>query len=214
MKPWVSARLVSLQFSFSNPAVIPPSVKHQPQEREEARNERKSRATGKLIIEPTEDVSLKWFIRELEGAGYEMIDAFYQERINPKGQPYGKATFHMVRFVFAPKEHVNLSEEFRQIQEVLRAELTDICQKAIWRVRAFANPFYQNGEEIPGQFAWSINFESRKPLFRPDGKPVTIWQKDEDGKRVGESPQPLKPKFWLMLWPDLHPCVTDPDDPD
>ena len=208
------SHLVALQFSFSNPAAIPSSVKQRSPEAVEDRNERKNRCSGRRFIEPTENVSLVWFLRELEASGYEVVDAFYQERLNPKGDSYGKGTYHMVRFLFARREDVELSEEFGRVKDTLRAELQEICRAAMWRVRAFCNPLYENGEEVPGYSALSINMEARKPLFLPDGQPVTVWQKDEYGERVGDAPLPLRPSFWLMVWPDINVYTSDPDDPD
>lgn len=191
-------RLIALQFSFSNPDVIPASVKRLDRETPEERNERKKHSNGTLVIEPTENCSLVDFLGELEAAGYEMVDAFYKERIDPK-DPYGRRTYHMVRYLFARREFVDLSEEFKAVRDVNSRELRSICEVAMWRVRALLNPFFKDGEEIPGQRAVSINLESRKPLFRPDGQPVTVWQKDESGNRLGEAPLPLKPDHCLRI---------------
>jgi hypothetical protein len=200
-------RLVALQFSFSNPDVIPPTVKRLGRETPEERVLRKSRASGVMVIEPTERCSLVELLGELEAAGYEMVDAFYQERIDAK-DPRGKRTYHMVRFLFAHREFVELSDEFKKTRDIIRAELRSMCESAMWRVRAFSNPFYKNGEEIPDQHAVSINLEARQPLFRPDGQPVTVWQKDENGKKVGGAPRPIKPDYCLRIVGDAIQLVT------
>jgi len=79
---------------------------------------------------------------------------------------------------------------------------------ACWRGRSFFNPFCKNGEEIPVQRAVSVNLEARQPLFRPDGQPVTVWQKDENGKRVGNTPLPLKADYCLRIMGDVIQLVT------
>lgn len=202
-----TVRLVALQFSFSNPDAIPATVKRQDRETPEERVERKNHSSGVMVIEPTEKCSLVEFLGELEAAGYEMVDAFYKERIDAK-DPRGKRSYHMVRFLFARREFVDLSDEFKKVRDTIRAELRSICEAAMWRVRSFSNPFYKNGEEIPDQRAVSVNLEARQPLFRPDGQPVTVWQKDENGKRVGDAPLPLKADYSLRIVGDAVQLVT------
>lgn len=193
-----SVRLVSLQFSFSNPEAIPAGVKQRAQETVEERVERKSRTSGTMIMEPTENCSLVEFIGELEATGYELVDAFCKERLDAK-DPRGRRTYHMVRFVFVHRAFVNSSEEFGKVRDAIRADLQEMCQTAFWRVRMFLNPFYQNNEETEGQHALSINLEARQPRFLPNGQPVMVWQKDENGRRVGNSPLPLQPNHHLRL---------------
>jgi len=202
-----TVRLVALQFSFSNPDVIPTTVKCQDRETPEERVERKNYLGGIMVIEPTEKCSLVEFLKELEAAEYEMVDAFYKERIDAK-DPRGKRTYHMVRFLFARCEFAELSDEFKEMRDVSRAELQSICEAAMWRVRSFSNRFYKNGEEIPNQRAVNINLEVRQPFFRPDGQPVTVWQKDENGKRVGDAPLPIKADHCLRIVDDAVQLVT------
>lgn len=193
-----SVRIVMFQFNFTNPNAIPPSVKRLGKESNEEHTERKGRSTGVMVITPTEKCSLVEFLGQLEATGYEMVDAFYKERIDPK-DPTGKRTYHMVRFLFAHHEFAELSDEFKAVRGVIRTELQSICEKAMWRVRAFNNPFYLNGEEIPNHRALSINLEARQPLYQPDGTPVNVWQKDSDGRHVGEAPLPLKANHRLLV---------------
>lgn len=210
-------RLIALQFSFSNPDVIPQSVRHRKPETPEEREERKSHATGELIIPLTENCSIAEFLGELEAAGYEMVDAFYKERIDPKdprnqkfieginaGQidankrPPGR-TYHMVRFLFAHSEFVdNLFEGFREVRDTIYGDLAEMACAALWRVRAFSNPLYKGGEEVAGQSALSINFEVRRPLFQPSGLPVVERKKDAAGNPVGE-PLPIESERLLRL---------------
>jgi hypothetical protein len=193
-----SVRLVSMQFSFSNINVVPTSVKKLELEMLEERNERKTyKGNGEVIIKPIENVSLVEFLDNLE-VGYELVDAFYQPRIDPK-DPRGNRIYHMVRFLFARRKYVELSDEFKEVRSTIHAELRKICEQAMWRVRAFLNPFFMDDEEVLGQRALSINLEARKPLFHPDGQLVMVWQKDERGNRVGETPFPLKPDYYLRI---------------
>lgn len=198
---------IAIQFSFSNPDVIPATVRRLNRETKEERVVRKSYSSGVMVIEPTEKCSLVEFLGELETAGYEMVDAFYKQRIDAN-DPRGKRSYHMVRFLFARRGFVELFDEFRKVRDVIRAELQSICESAIWRVRLFSNPFYKNGEEIPFQRAVSINLEVRQPLFCPDGQPVTVWQKNEKGKRVGDTPIPFKADYCLRIAGDAVSLTT------
>jgi len=200
-------RLISLQFSFSNPDVIPATVRRQNQETPKERVERKSHSNGIMVIEPTEKCSLIEFLGQLEEAGYEMVDAFCKERINAKDL-HNKRTYHMVRFLFARREFAELSDEFLEVRDIIRAELWSICKSAMWRVRSFSNPFYKNGEEIHDQRTVSINLEARQPLFRPNGQQVAVWQKDESGKHVGDAPLVLKADCSLRIEGNAIQLVT------
>lgn len=191
-----SVRLVLLQFSFSNPSAIPPSVRRRSPETPEERDERKDRADGVMIIQPTEGTSLAEFPRDLEAAGYKLVDAFCKERIN-KNNPHMKR-YHMVRFTFARREYAEISQGFWKVREAIRAELQSICGSSLWRVRAFDNPFYQDGAEVSGQRTMSVNLEVREPLF-VNGQPVKMWGRDSEGKRIGEAAVPLKAKRHFRL---------------
>jgi hypothetical protein len=63
-------------------------------------------------------------------------------------------------------------------------------------------------EKIPGQRRASINLEACQPLPRPDGQSVTVWQKDENGRRVGDMPIPLKADYCPHVVVDAVQFVT------
>ncbi|MCR4278178.1 MAG: hypothetical protein NUV85_04185 [Candidatus Berkelbacteria bacterium] len=136
------------------------------------------------------------FLGELEAVGYELVDAFCQERINPRDSR--QEVYYMVRFQFAKQGFISPSDNFSKRANTIRAELQRVCETTLWRVRAYLNPFKSNSEEIPGQNAVSINLEVRQPLFRPDGQPVTARAKDERGKPIGD-PLPLQPTHYLRV---------------
>ncbi|MBI4095223.1 MAG: hypothetical protein HY435_03460 [Candidatus Liptonbacteria bacterium] len=201
--------MVALQFRFSNPDVIPPSVRHLNRETQAEYAERKNRSSGVMIIEPTEKCSLAEFLGELEAAGYELVHTLYQERPhNSAKDTGGRYTYHMVRFLFTRCEFKEPSDEFKKVRNTIRAELRSICGSALWCVQIFLNPFYKNGEEIPGARAVSINLTARQPLFRPDGEPVTVWAKDEHDERVGDAPLPLKADRCLRIAGDAVQLVA------
>lgn len=191
---WKNTRVVIMQFSFSNPNVIPSAIKRLDKETIEERVERKSHSTGIMVIEPTEKCCVEEFIDELEKIGFQLVDSFYKERMSP-----GKSNYHMIRFIFWRNDFAEPSEEFKKVFGVVRESLKTICQEALWRVRAFDNPFYKDGEEIKGQRAISINLEARNPLFLPDGSQVVAWEKDGAGRRIGTAPVPIQPAHKLVI---------------
>lgn len=199
-------RLVTLQFSFSNPDAIPATVKRLDRETQNERKIRKARSSGIMVIEPVENCSLSGFLKELEEAGYEMVDALYKERIDAK-DPRGERTYHMVRFLFACREFVKLSAEFKEVRKAIYSDLQGLCGNAFWRVRAFLNPFYKNDEEVPGQRAVSINFEARRPALTGD-RPVTMWQYI-NGKRVGDAPRPIRADYRLRVIGNTIRTISD-----
>ena len=191
------ARLVLLQFSFSNPAIIPDIVRRREAETKTGTLERKEKqkiSSGILAIPPTENVSLLQLVGGLESAGYVLVDGLYQARpnLNKPDQMY-----HMVRFIFARREHAEPSDEFMSVRPLVRSALQDICTQAFWRIRAFSNPFYKDGVEVEDVRALSFNFEARVPRFLPDGRPVVSRRKDENGRKIGE-PIPLEPTSHLV----------------
>jgi len=190
-----TARLVSLQFSFSNPSVIPITVRRRQAETKTESDQRKQRSGGILAIEPCENVSIAEFVRKLEQSGYTLVDGLYQARQDVK---HPSQMYHMVRFVFSRTQFVEITEQFREVQPKIREELHSIGETAFWRVRAFSNPFYKNGEEIGGFRALSFNFEVRIPRYLPDGQPVVQRRKDEHGKKIGD-PVPIEPAHHLVI---------------
>jgi len=190
-----SVRLILLQFSFSRETAVPALLWQRNPERP---NERKRRETGRMVVEPTPNCSLAKFVSDILGCGYELVEAFHQQRIDPK-DPAGKRKYHIVRYVFVRQEYLEeIQEGFKRLRPKILEELQETLEETMWRVRVFANPFFSDGEEIPGQSALSVNLEVRTPLIQ-NGKPVTMWQKDADGNRVGSSPVPIKPEHCLRL---------------
>lgn len=192
-------RLVLIQFSFSNGEVIPRSVKRlSPETRKEMTNRvnGNGHATGELIIPPTLRCGLADFPSNLKENGFELVEAFYQKRIDPKD---ARKTYHMVRFVFAPGEFAKPSKEFTAIREEIVPGFEKICQDAMWRVKVYENPFYGEGieEENSGYEALSINLSLREP-YSSNGRPVVERPRDASGRRVGK-PVPIRPEFLIQF---------------
>ena len=199
MKLTSDVRMVLMQFSFSNPNAVPDVIRRVEPENWTGGVQRRMRSTGVMVMEPTPSCSMLEFPAELEDQGYELVDALVQKRPDQKDRT-GKAVYHAVRFTFVRREFASeLSEAFQNVRGIIREELLEMCCDALWRVRAFDNPFFRDDEEVPGQRVLVVNLEARTPLFRANGEFVTVWQKDAAGNRVGDEPLPLEPTHHLRI---------------
>ncbi|MFA6526511.1 MAG: hypothetical protein WCT26_03835 [Candidatus Buchananbacteria bacterium] len=194
-----TVRLVTLQIECTNLDAFPASVKQLELEQESERMVRESRpVSGKLIIEPLENCSLSYILEELQAAGYELVDASYQERFDPK-DVRRQRVYGMVKFIFCRGEFVRREQMNDIMLDTNYLELAKMCSVANWRVRAYSNPLFENGQIVPGQSVIGINCDARVPLFQSDGKPMTKWLKDENGYRVGEKSVPIEADFELRI---------------
>lgn len=189
--------IVSMQFSVSNKDIVPKTLVDAGAESFEEWSERKGMPNGKLVIKPTELTSIAEFPVDLEGNGYEMVIAFYKERIHSSS--FASKTYHMVRFVFCRSEIAVVSDAFCNARDEIRRDLGVICTRSLWRTRVFENPYFRGGKIVPDLHAVSINLEARQPLYNPDGQPIKVWKKDESGQRVGDGPETLSPHHRLQI---------------
>lgn len=186
-------RMIQLQFSFSNGKHVPTSVSERKQETQEESAERKARGNGVVFLEPTQMCALDKVLDDLVEQHYILVDAFTQTRFNPKAP---KVPYYMVRFVFIHRDFYvadGKNGDFIMKRDEIIRDFALLCKSALWRVRGFNNPFFQNDTEVPGNRFISVNLEGRTPLFQPDGKPILVWDKDGQGNRLGNEPKPLKP---------------------
>jgi len=166
-----SVRMISLQFSFSNPKRVPASVKVLAHETPKERDKRKSEVPGEILLEPKPYTSLGHLLDEIAAAGYELADAFYKPRI-VQGRQSRRKTYHMVRFIFVRKEYAEISEQFSGQRDVIMADLRELCEKYYWRARAYLNYFFMDGAMLEDQYFMSINLEVCISRFWPDGQPM------------------------------------------
>lgn len=196
-----TVRLVMLQVRFSKKEYIPNAIQGLRRETEEERVKRSGPTNGIQVIEPTKQTSLQNFLEEFEALDYELVSAYAEKRTDTndasdKRDSY-EPKYYIVRFVFVRREFAQTSEAFKAVRSDVRAALQEICETAFWRVRAYSNPFFENGEEVSGQRAVSINLEGRQPLLQSDGQPVMARIK-VDGKAEGD-PVPLRPMNTLSV---------------
>lgn len=198
-----SLRLIIFRFSFTNDNIIPHFVRHLPLEMlGERETKKKHHKDGKLIVAPTEKCSLLPFAQDVEKAGYELIDAFYQARlvneIELKGGklPSSKKLYHVLCFTFAQHRFARSTDEFKKFKESLFFDFLKICRQAFWRTQVFKAPYLED-DKVSGCFVVTVNLSVRLPRFYPDGRLVTQWQKNEQGERVGDFSLPLKPNYYL-----------------
>ena len=184
-----SVRLVIFQFSFKNAKYVPGSVRMvMPETYDEARARKERAAGGELVIPLTDNVSLLEFPNDLEESDYELVGASHQPRDYKD----------IVWFTFAQKEKAAPRKEFLVRRNAVFDDLTEIFRTVIWRTRGFLNPYFLEGEPTD-EHVFQVCLGARKPLLRSDGTPVTVWQKDKNGERVGKAPLPLTPDCRLRV---------------
>lgn len=192
-------RLVSLQFMLNNTKVIPKGIPSRGMETTENLEKRTSHASiGSLIIQNVEKIDVSALMLQLVSSGYQLVDAFQQERTHEKG---GR-TYNIVRFTFSVKEHATPSEEFLKIKPAMMNALYEMVTSSFWKVRAYRNPFFEKGIEVAEEYAVSIDLAERVPRFDGNGRLVSVWLKDGLGNRIGDSPVPISPDGEIHLQDD------------
>lgn len=192
-------RLFMVQFSCYNPKALPVSLRIKPSETEEERILRESRpVTGVRFLGPKENCSLEEFLGELELAGYELVDASLQMRLDRKDagrqREYGVA-----QFVFARREFVRRDEIDPLMLDTNRLELEQMLQSAFWRVQVSCNPLFEGGEIVDGESTMCVNCDVRRPRVEPNGKIITQWRTDDNGYRVGDAAVPIEADCELRI---------------
>lgn len=182
-----STKLIIFQFKVSNMKTIPDSLRGLGRPpTEEAKHQGGQK--GELVIAQTEDCGLMGIAGQLAKAGYELANCFWEER----------ELSYVVRFLFFPRESLE-PEGFEEHQKAILSGFAELCEGAIWQVAGYRNPFFKNGNAVTGKHVLCFTCGSRKPLLQPDGNPVVVWDKDEEGRRVGAAPRPLEASHVLQL---------------
>lgn len=191
---------VMVQFRFSNERAIPEGIKRKdPETREELEERVKRYPGGDWAIRSVQHCSLERLHEYLKDAGYVLVDAFSQERLDPCDIDC-KRREYVVRFVFMRKGIAQISEAFRKARGCAVTALSEMCNTSFWRVDVHRNPLYDDqGRKMPDQHSVCITPTAREPLFHGDGSRVTQWQRDERGRRIGNAPVPIKPKAYLYV---------------
>lgn len=194
-----AVQTVMVQFSFSNRDLVPPLLC---EERPGGVLENVRRKTmsamgrgGEQFIYGVHNVNAVPLVHDLEAMGYELVYSASVRRLrqgNPK--PYWT-----VRFVFAEAESAEPTIEYLRSRESDRSALLDLLGQALWRVRAFRNPYFgRDGKLYDDRFSLSVNLEARVPLY-DNGERRRVWRKNELGQRIGESPVELGPDHDLRI---------------
>jgi len=188
-------RLVVVQVSGHDLGQVRDILRQQPNEAPPPSEERIARVTGQLAIEPTQNCETKGIVTDLGAAGYELVDALYQERLNRENS----RSYEIARFIFCQREFVKpFAAEFTATRPAIFEQLTLLICGSLWRVRVFDNPFFQNNEAVEGYRALSVNLEARQPLCHKNGQTVTTRPMGENGRRYGQ-PQPLRAGHRLAI---------------
>jgi hypothetical protein len=191
-------REISLQFSFTKPEAIPQFLEDLPEESSDTalvRQERSAKGAGIDLTNGGQFRGKMVDLRELPArilqTNYELVGVWKQQRLQTKQGWAQNKPYWMIRFRFRHKNTVadyrsKLGEQAWQDmvekRPMLIGELVTICSLSFWQMRAWRNPWYQDGKELPGVHAISLNFEGRQPLYE--------W---DPPKRLGD--EDLPPQF-------------------
>lgn len=158
-----SLQMVEVHFSFSNPLLVPASVtkwmEEQPETAANLHERKHEYVKGEIAIAPTELCDATGLMKEIEAAGFVLYDARHQLRIHPK---QANVRYQTVRFLFSRKLFgENSIFAIHRVQ--IRKDLQELLNGAMWRLRAFRNPFFADGQVVADKYAASINLEARTP---------------------------------------------------
>lgn len=196
---------IYLQFSFTNPRLVPSQMKPLPLETQENREWRKAGLTGRQVIAPTANCEVDDLLDQLKDAGYELVDACWQQRLGVS--PTGRDHYYMIHFEFRKRDQAGQYEATDDLYRAFAAwYLKKLVHNAYWRVRAYVNPPLDSrlgAEDV------SINFEVRTPCREADGRLMRQWNRDADGERVGDAPVEVRPNFRLAAVTDGATTVMD-----
>lgn len=202
-----SIRLITVQISCSNWDIIPKGGVFRllsPETREEAlarqdRNANTGPGAGQSITkESVNGTSLAILPEDLLAAGYLLVDATQQSRVDLRPN---KPSYLTTRSVFCQERHAKISTFPDFSPDAAMSALRTILSEAFWRVRASFNPLFEKGEKVGGSGTISINLEAREPRFQGNAEhsPVTRWLKDADGECIGDRPVPIRPNWLFRL---------------
>ena len=172
-----------MQFSFNNKSAIPQFLDGLTEENQENaihRNAVNTKGSGQDLTGGAfsgKMVDLRKLPAAILQGDYTLVGAWKQQRIQTKPGFSHNKPYWMIRFRFRHKDHlaeyrnklgIDAWEEFEKKRPMLLGELVSICSLAFWQVRAFRNPWFQDGNILPDVHCISLNFEGRQPLYEWD----------------------------------------------
>ncbi len=194
---------VALQFSFNSERQLPHWMAERGIETVDDHEARKTQfIPGRQFITPWHEkdantVSPLSIVDGLLEADYHLAEVVGQKRLRAKG----KGHYFMARYGFARNvpgiDHPRFGGYLKQIISESR-RLTD---HVLWRARGFDNTMTPEGVQIDTQSNVSLNFEARNPLYENGNvnRPITKWQLDEQGARIGDKPIPIAATHYLLV---------------
>ncbi len=191
----MSAPLVMIQFSVSNPKRIPQSVAPlMPETLDESAERRERSVSGEyfnLLVDKTRRCDVAELAHNLNDNDYYLVSVVRQDRRDRRDP---RKTYCALRYFFAKGEQASAKlEAVRSLYAGVEDDLLSLLTDAFWQVRAYRN-VREDGAEL-----LSINLDGLEPRYRNDGSPVTQWRKDDQNRRVGDAPEPIWPEAALKV---------------
>src|SRR6056297_3452960 len=146
-------KMFDMQFYFPNKHCMPTnSLRRKEPEKLTKTKKRSKRNTGCEIMSSQMAgswyyVSVSQLVKDLWKWGYKLVDGFYQERPSKRSGHY-----YIVRFTFARHE---IAKEYYPTDSLVAKALKQIMNYSCWRLKLYLNPYYDNGEEVEGNYSMS-----------------------------------------------------------
>lgn len=177
-------RLLIVQFDLGNfealPFRLPDKGTETKQEANQRRVQNKKNDRSARLADKNGKVFAVYMPISLYENDYALVNAEYRERIDKNRRD---TFYHVVRYTFVrkafEKKNDQSFQEFLPWRGIHSAGMQELCELAIWgQVRIYRNPFYENGIEIPGHSAISINLDARVPLYESNTSAETFTPDD------------------------------------
>jgi len=187
-------RLIVFKFRVSNMQHIPLGVEYREANPQESRVD--SESGGAMVIDRRDKSSLAEVLKAIEPTEYVLVDA----SCTPVPQKDFCSDGYMVKFVFCRREYARSSAEFDARRQKISTGLWALCKDALWSVRIYSNPHFEDGKRVPDAYSMSINCAGRLALVDENGKPVTVWPRNAAGKpQKSGTKVPLAPEYVFRM---------------
>jgi len=185
-------RLIVLKFRISDMKNIPLGMEYRSTGNRSAVS---SYSAGVMLVDRRDRSSLSEVLKAMEQV-YVLVDAF----CTPAPEKEFSSGGYMAEFVFCRKTYARPSEQFVARRQKIYNGLWALCKDALWSVRIYSNPHFEDGKQIVDACSVSINCAGRTALIAEDGKPVMVWPRNTAGnpQKLGAK-VPLAPEHVLLM---------------
>jgi len=186
-------RLIIMKFRVSDMKNLPLGMEYRPTTANRA--VAKSDQSGVMLVDRRDHSSLSEVLKAMNRE-YVLVDAF----CTPVPEKEFSSGGYMAEFVFCRQAYARPSEQFATRRQKIYNGLWALCKDALWSVRIYSNPHFEDGKRIEDACSVSINCAGRTALIDADGKPVMVWPRTPAGNpNKNGAKVPLAPDYIFQL---------------